>query len=514
MYKLLIVDDEPNICENIKTFIDWKALDVEVLETCNNGIDALNSIIDEGPDIVLTDIKMPGLSGLDLVQKIYDLDRHISVILLSGYDDFSFAKTAMRFGIRHYLLKPCNEKEIISAIIDVIDEYEKRSAVKFREQTFEMLVERFSHVFFREIMMNVIPAPQRLHAMVNLCKANILQPYDEICIAKLHGTDPHRGAEFTEIALNVLVKAKIKPLLYPLMTSDSIYIFFQPPADKGPDFATTVLRGNSIIRKNDDITVNVSNPSSLEETLRNVVDEFNDQKRVWMMDHPYSYTVLYEKDDIYNVYYVDIDDNLGDIDTLRRIVSDFFSRCSDLEPIRKMAMHVISQLLISQQLPFSYTVTSRYTAIQDAKASEEIIHITNLLIDDYAQSQVSQPKQYSAFISRTIEYVEKNYMNSNISLKQIARDCVFFNVDYLSRQFRKQTGMKFSQYLTSVRMEKAKRLIETMPPDLPIYQIAESVGCGDNSQYFSQMFKKFCGLSPTEYYKQIRINQKPQPGGK
>ena len=121
MLRLLIADDEKIIRETISTFIDWEKLGIQVVSLCKNGIEAWQSIIDDYPDIVMTDIKMPGMSGLELLARAREADSDVEFVILSGYSDFSFAQEAMKYGVRHYLLKPCNEQEIISVMKEVAE---------------------------------------------------------------------------------------------------------------------------------------------------------------------------------------------------------------------------------------------------------------------------------------------------------------------------------------------------------------------------------------------------------
>lgn len=122
MLKLLIADDERIIRETISNLIDWKSLGVELIGLCSNGLEAYDMIIDESPDIVLTDIKMPGMNGLELIKNIAEINPDTHFIILSGYGEFEYAKEAMKFGIRHYILKPCNEKQISESIAAVSQE--------------------------------------------------------------------------------------------------------------------------------------------------------------------------------------------------------------------------------------------------------------------------------------------------------------------------------------------------------------------------------------------------------
>ena len=135
MLKLIIADDERIIRESISKMIDWSSLGIELIGLCSDGIEAYNMILDECPDIVLTDIRMPGLSGLELIEKISQTDLNIQFILLSGFGEFEYAKQAMRFRVHHYLLKPCNEDQIIESMQDVIKEH-------FHQKAFQDMQER------------------------------------------------------------------------------------------------------------------------------------------------------------------------------------------------------------------------------------------------------------------------------------------------------------------------------------------------------------------------------------
>ncbi|WP_163536523.1 response regulator [Gracilibacillus sp. YIM 98692] len=132
MYKVLLVDDERMILDGIAMIIDWKTLGVQLIGKEKNGLDALNFMEKYQPDIVITDITMPGLDGLGLVAKCTELYPDIKWIFISGYNEFEYARKAMRYGVKHYLLKPCNEQQISEALTDVIKEKEnEEKAIHF-----------------------------------------------------------------------------------------------------------------------------------------------------------------------------------------------------------------------------------------------------------------------------------------------------------------------------------------------------------------------------------------------
>ena len=136
MLKLLIADDERIIRETISKIIDWKKYDIEVIGLCKNGIEAYDMILDESPDSVLTDIRMPGMSGLDLIREVHQTDIPIQFIILSGYGEFEYAKEAIKIGISDYLLTPVTSVSLLDTLKHVADEIRE-------EQEKSRLLERY-----------------------------------------------------------------------------------------------------------------------------------------------------------------------------------------------------------------------------------------------------------------------------------------------------------------------------------------------------------------------------------
>lgn len=116
MYKLLLVDDEQIIREGLERMIDWKRLNITLTASCSNAIAALDSMMDDMPDILMTDVRMPGMSGLELVERAMSLHPQLQSIILSGYDTFEYAQKALKSGVIEYLLKPCSQEEMEIAL--------------------------------------------------------------------------------------------------------------------------------------------------------------------------------------------------------------------------------------------------------------------------------------------------------------------------------------------------------------------------------------------------------------
>jgi len=116
MFRMVLADDEMRIREELSTFYDWKAHDIEIAAVCRNGLEAYEAILDEAPDIVLTDIRMPGLSGLEMIERLRSAKSDLCFLILSGYRDFEYAQQAISLGVKQYLTKPLDEESLWKAV--------------------------------------------------------------------------------------------------------------------------------------------------------------------------------------------------------------------------------------------------------------------------------------------------------------------------------------------------------------------------------------------------------------
>lgn len=129
MYKLLLVDDERIIRMGLSNLISWDQYGIEVIEAFN-GIDGLEKIKQHNPEFVITDLKMPGMGGLQLIEEAKKIEPSIIFVILSGYNEFEFAQKAMSYGVKHYLLKPVDEPEILDILKKIITERNKSTETK------------------------------------------------------------------------------------------------------------------------------------------------------------------------------------------------------------------------------------------------------------------------------------------------------------------------------------------------------------------------------------------------
>ncbi len=159
MYKVLLVDDERIILDGISQMVDWSAFRTELIGTAQNGIQAYDKIVEAAPDIVVSDIRMPGLDGLELVAKTHGTHPAVKFVLLSGYGEFEYANRAMQYGVKHYLLKPTDEVKIAEALREVTEELDLRQQsretfIRDMKRRFEKVIPHAKEQVLKEFVTN------------------------------------------------------------------------------------------------------------------------------------------------------------------------------------------------------------------------------------------------------------------------------------------------------------------------------------------------------------------------
>ena len=205
----------------------------------------------------------------------------------------------------------------------------------------------------------------------------------------------------------------------------------------------------------------------------------------------------------------------GDAEKTKQCIEVFFKKLRKTAPLPAVAKIYCLELYISIARCCGDDNLDRYmkgvVEVQEAKTLSEIQSYISEKSLEIAESNVSETKKvYSSLVRDTINSINNNIENENLSLRWLAGTILFTNVDYLGKLFKKETGKNFSHYVMEKRMEMAKELLREGRKDR-IYEIAETVGYGSNSQYFSQVFKKYTGVSPLEYRERVHAqNEKNQ----
>lgn len=201
----------------------------------------------------------------------------------------------------------------------------------------------------------------------------------------------------------------------------------------------------------------------------------------------------------------------GDSEILKKLLGDFFKNLEKVMPTPAVAKTYCLELYVCIIRSCSVDKIEKYmkgiASVQEAKNIAKIKkYVSDIGMEIALSNAPESGKIYSSLIRDTIKIIDENIENENLSLRWLAGTILYTNVDYLGKLFKKETGKNFSHYVMEKRMEMAKSLILEGKKDR-IYEVAEKVGYGSNSQYFSQVFKKYTGVSPLEYKEFARLSR-------
>ncbi len=536
LIKVLIVDDEEKVCKLIINLVEWQNLGMEIISYALNGIDALNIIEEKKPDLVITDIRMPGYNGLELIKRGKEINKDIDFIIISGYKHFDYAKNAIKYGVEDYLLKPINKREFLDALNKMVEKY-KIKKQQFNESEnnlryIETAKEKVRTGFLIDILFNEYK---------NSMKFDILTINQEFFYNFKEGY-------FQAIILHVVINYNIySENLNKLLKDKTLWILESvfKPICYDMEFYSFDLGIYCILNYDDNIKKNI------RKYLKNVIDGINAMNDLF-------------SDLKVNIGASNISNDINDLESLLKSTKsairekilvgsgkiieynsisnsslnaksfisnekkqqfqnyiDTLNKECILSWINGIEKAVIENKNVTGNLIFdiieeiieiflfsiknhSFILESDISffegyqiKINSCNSVKEIFYVLYSEIEKYLDNIVSLKKQHDIKPIRFVkEYMQNNY-NQPITLEDVSK-MVGFNSNYFSSLFKKETGVNFLDYLISLRINKAKELLKET--SISVSSIALEVGYSD-LKHFSKLFKKLTGLKPSEYRK-------------
>ncbi len=492
MLKLIIADDERIIRETISTIIDWKQYNIELVGLCKNGLEAYDVILDETPDIVLTDIRMPGMDGLELIRRVSETDLNTQFIILSGYGEFEYAKTAMKYGVRHYLLKPCNELQILEVIQEIAQDCYRKN---ISERSYPAMNSIRHNVMFT-ILNNAIYQNRPYNEIIAT-----YDPYMDFYFSSYHlfyiyFLEQNYLDEFLQ-QLKAYADSHFSEItIHGIYVNCTLLLFFKEFAGNYQDlahfFTSMKFQNHSVSLETEDFSF-----KNLQTLLETVLDKV---KRFSMIYYINDFHILsscnysFIMNEAEKLLKVSLQDGQADaIDSLIELLSEV----TDLSFLKQLSNSLMLKITAGDNRLSSVDLTEW---LLNATEETDLEQFKLTLAEKFRNLlSVSSHSCTTSNMTRQIyDYVNEHLSDPNLTLKQIAEQHLFMNTDYVSKKFQKETGIRFSNYLTEVRIERAKKLLASAGND-KIQTVAEQVGCGNNPQYFSQLFKKKTGMTPSTY---------------
>lgn len=530
----MIVDDEPSIRKGLVHFIPWSSLDCEVVAIAVDGFDAVDKLNASQPDIIITDIKMPEMDGLELSKYIYQTHSSIKIILLTAYNDFFYSQQAIKYGVVDFVLKPTSTEKLVDAVNKakslLIKEQENTVKIKSLEKELLSQLQEMQEHYILKIINQIEIDPKKINEKCQALHIELVNYYG-IVIQLPDETNQHHSLiekESHTYIIKNLASTILKDYQHYTVVLNNNYACIFINFDNKED--TAILKSitsicNEIVYivknlKELDIFVGISNvhtkPSSIanayHEALEALANKFYIDKNIFI------YTTI-------SKHHTSLDSSIinGYCEEMKILLEKgkyqesvhLLDKIFEIQKITKQSIESTKNISILIYALIT-GLASRYkdhsiNTFEDKKSICALIWQSNS-IDDIYNVLVNLLKttfldvnyeQYGteSVIEKVDRFIYGHYQE-NIQLHSIAQS-VHLNSSYLSRLYKKETNMTLTERITNVRMEKAKTLLATT--QLKVYEIASLVGV-ENSTYFSILFKKYTKLYPKEYRNSVSSN--------
>ncbi len=524
MLKVLIVDDEPYVRQYLVSIIDWEKYGFYICAEAENGKEALEMIKLYSPNLVITDIKMPEIDGLELIRiAVKEMKVPAKFIILSGYDDFVYAKTVIKYNVMDYILKPIDENELLEILDrfkhEIYNDMGKNSDFSANARTLtNEIIKRLEEGEINENILLYARQWLNLNEGEEACYMLVeIDNYDE-WLSKLNVDERLRSSQLiegiifktigVENALNIhrelvyrygiIVGKNILSMYnYSIRTfAERLYNGFESAGN----IKATICIG-TVVRSLYDIKISFNTCHEMQRNsffnvCQSKIIHYDDSK-----DMTFSNDISSIK--FFQVLQEDIENNR--LDSIRQDVENLFQEIKGklISPniikayIVKFEFDIFASCMnVSRWQREANSLTGKisFPDINESRVNIIKKSLIEFCIEcaDYLR-QLKENKS-NGLIYDIESYILKNY-RSDISLKSIS-EVFYINSVYLGQLFKKKFGIYFNDYLHKLRIEEAMRLLKMT--DMKIYEIAYMVGYTDNN-YFGCKFEKMAGMSPKQY---------------
>ena len=521
-FSIVLADDEQNILFGMKKGIPWEELGFEVVGTAQNGKEALELIEEYHPDLLISDIKMPFMDGLELAKIIHESYMTTKVILFSGWDDFEYARLAISYGVSEYIMKPINFEEMKSLLVSIYEELEKEYAEKLNrnrlEKVYEASLPLLRQQFFSQLVTGSLEEDYREQQMKNL-KLNF--DYDAFYMIAVKLYENNSQDVLSELSIKETIKdalEKIAMVYQFAMMDKDIFLLCSNKKHDIERITRTIEEVSFIIRRIFHVEI-FCGISTVGNSIKEVPSLYKES--IEALDYN-----LVIKEECYT-YYNDIlplqnegNDWSAEVEGIEKIITYCTEDELESEVMRLLKkiqnVHynlneyqiVILEILFAvSRLHKKYQIGLEADNADTKMMAIEILsletgeELNNWLIE-YCKSvrKMIQKKQIdnnAILASNAIKIVQNKFRDSSLSVESICEE-LHVSSSHFSKIFKQEIGVTFLNYLINLRMEEAKRLL--LQTDYKSQMIGEMVGYPEPN-YFSYVFKKNCGVSPAKYRK-------------
>lgn len=495
--KVLLVDDEPNVRHGVKMMIPWEKLGYKVIGEGEDGDDGLAKMIIMKPDVVIADVKMPGMTGIEMIQAAKNSGFSGKCLILSGYSDFTYAKEAMALGVKGFILKPVDEEELIEALRNLRKEIQEERKV---EATMQKGSEYMNTRLVRALLLgddNVINESSlsmynyRNYDVAIISTAEDMELDEQLMLLE---TVKQRIETFSDVDVITLDLSGITAVIFKGWSRSEIieqlkklnkdfwgriFVALGDTVSNFHDIKHSYLEAGALFKNRFMyLHCGVITTDTLAE------ESSSDSEISEIIDQIYAY--------------VEINDTERLASTLETLRMALCSNSYTAERIKvtciTAAMELKNRLVknIGDKKTEQFINDEFIAKLGEKSSLFDIIELFRITLTELSCTYFGRTTKST--MERVVQYIRSNY-NRELKLELLAN--IFgYNSAYLGKVFHQYTGENFNNYLDRIRITEAKRLLSM--DEHKVYEVAEMVGY-TNINYFHNKFKKYVGISPLSY---------------
>ncbi|MFD2611330.1 response regulator [Paenibacillus gansuensis] len=542
MYQLLIVDDERKVADSLAELLPWEELNISQVYRAYSGQEAFQLIAAHSIEIVLTDIRMPGISGLELIEKIREINKKTKCILHSGYSDFEYAKQAMAYQVTEYLLKPASDEEIMEAVGRMIELLCQEAAALYSVTSLTAAIREQIPVMRAQLLQDVLMGKswsnEELASRLELTQLSF-RPADPAAVLVIRLEESFSSSDLKSMYLFEYAVINIAEetfgehfeLLAGRDQYDYLVLVVKLSDSKLAEFAelgmsssaSTTLLEKTALTLQENVTTYLKRhisivmstwgsfpgrlPGLYEESISTIRRNIGNDRDIFLKisddDAPKPMKSLR------NLYETPTLNQLLDMGQREQTVRKIGAVVAELEEQWSGSHEHMQEVFLHLGAAFTYAAHqngkqlegiigtdyelfyTRKPFLSVRQLKDWAVRVADKLFEDLNKEQVDSKSNTIVQIQHFIN----DRLSEDVTLQAIA-DHVKMHPAYLSKLFKTRTGENLSDYIIRLKMEKAAMLLKQT--DDRIYQICTKLGY-QNPPYLIKLFKKYYGVTPQEY---------------
>lgn len=533
--KVMIVDDEYYFREALKVSLDWEKIGFIICGEAKNGNDALNKVAELNPDIVLVDINMPVMDGLEFAHEVRNKGFSCKIVILTGHSEFQYAKQALQLGVHNYLLKPVNEKELMEALFDIkkIIERERNIKIEFNKlkEQVKKSIPLLKEKFLNELIQgNLVRNENNIANRMDYLNIQLSSAYYRVVSIEINHEDEwdDEDKQLWKFAVsNVACEVLEECFPYEVCYDNNDLICIIVGANQNNQEAHLLLESRleeirSVVSKHLEFTITIG-VGNEKKALLDIAASYKESlvalknKLTLGLDRVITYCSVEDSEIRVNLFTAGDKNRLiiymktGDTKEVMNLTNQVFTEISE-ETLNHEILYVICvemvsacmEFIIESGLSLKDVLPNNILNITEELQSKGTIQeikkwVENIFKETMEAASKKRSSKAYVLIDGVKTYIHENYGDYRLNIDEIARN-LYVNYSHLCFVFKRETSITINEYLTEFRMQKAKKLFDT-GSEL-VLDVAGRVGYSD-ANYFSKCFKKYYGVAPSKYIESL-----------